>query len=101
MSKKAKPTTPTPAAVQAPDPAGHPQGQHIVVADRGFVYVGDITVDDRYCRIKRARNIRRFGTTQGLGQLRTGPTPQTVMDDCGEVIVPVKAVIHYIPCQGF
>ena len=37
-------------------PPQHPSGQHIVVLDRGFVYVGDITVDADYCRIANARN---------------------------------------------
>lgn len=81
--------------------AGHPAGPHIVVADRGFVYVGEIVVDDQYCRITKAKNIRRWGTTNGLGELRNGPTPNTVLDEVGELIVPVKAVIHYIPCKGF
>jgi hypothetical protein len=79
----------------------HPSGQHIVVVDRGFVYVGDIAVDDQYCTINNARNIRLWGTTKGLGELRNGPTPKTQLDECGTVIVPSKAIISYIKCQGF
>ena len=79
----------------------HPSGQHIVVLDRGFVYVGDITVDDHYCHITNARNLRAWGTTNGLGELRNGPLSGTKMDMVGEVIAPIKSVIHYIPCKGF
>lgn len=81
--------------------ANHPSGQHIVVLDRGFVYVGDITCDDHYCRIVHARNIRAWGTTQGLGELRDGPLPGTKLDTVDEVIAPMRAVIHFIPCKGF
>ena len=32
-----------------------------------------------------AKNIRRWGTTNGLGELRTGPTPNTIVDEYGDV----------------
>lgn len=76
----------------------HLSGDHIVVCDRGWVYVGDITVDADYCRIKDAYNIRRWGTTRGLGELVSGPTATTVLDPVGNVIIPARAVLHYIPC---
>lgn len=79
----------------------HPSGQHIVVLDRGFVYVGDVTMDDDYCTIRNARNIRVWGTKNGLGELRNGPLEGTKMDICGEVIAPAKSVIHFMPCKGF
>lgn len=89
-----KPTAPTTQIEQ-------PSGQHIVVLDRGFVYVGDITVDEEWVRIENARNIRVWGTTAGLGELRTGPTKSTKVDVCGEVLVPRRALISLIPCSGF
>lgn len=76
-------------------------GQHIAVLDRGFVYVGDAEINGDFLSIKKAKGIRRWGTTKGLGELRTGPTPQTVLDEVGEVIVPLRALIHLIPCKGF
>lgn len=79
----------------------HPTGQHIVVLDRGFVYVGEVTCTDAYVTIKDAKNIRIWGTTNGLGELRSGPLSGTKMDTVGEVIAPHKAVIHFIPCKGF
>lgn len=79
----------------------NPSGQHIVVLDRGFVYVGDITVDSEWVRIERARNIRVWGTSNGLGELRNGPLSDTKLDECGVVLAPRKALISLIPCKGF
>lgn len=74
-------------------------GTQIVVADRGFVYVGKVVVEGDYCLITNARNIRKWGTSNGLGELVGGPTKETVLDQVGEVIVPMKAVIHFIKCS--
>ena len=78
-----------------------PCGQHIVVAEAGFVYVGTLQWNAGWARITNAKNIRKFGTTNGLGQLRTGPTSETIIDECGTVFVSRKSVIHVIPCTGF
>jgi hypothetical protein len=74
-------------------------GNNIVVVDRGFVYVGSVTIEGDMCRIQNARNIRKWGTTKGLGELVNGPTVETVLDNYGEVLVPMKAVIHFITCK--
>jgi hypothetical protein len=58
----------------------------IIVADRGWVFVGACTDnEDGSVTIKNAKNIRRWGTTKGLGELATGPTKDTVADDYGTV----------------
>ena len=75
--------------------------QAIAVLDRGFVYVGRCSVADGTLRITQARNIRRWGTTNGLGELRNGPLKDTVLDDVGEIVAPERALIHLIPCTGF
>ena len=88
--------------MQSPTTAqGTPQGQHIVVLDRGFVYVGNITVEDEWVHINDAKNIRVWGTKNGLGELRNGPTNETKLDECGKVLAPRKALISLIPCKGF
>ena len=79
----------------------NPSGQHIVVLDRGFVYVGEITIDSEWVRIKHARNIRVWGTTHGLGELRNGPLSATKLDECGIVVAPRKSLILSMPCTGF
>ncbi len=70
----------------------------IVIADRGFVWVGTTTANSEYCRIENARNIRVWGTTEGLGELRDGPTDSTKLDAVGTVLVPMRAVIGFIKC---
>jgi hypothetical protein len=75
--------------------------QCIAVLDRGFVYVGDVEEQSDRIVIQRARNIRRWGTSAGLGELRNGPLPNTVLDQVGTVIAYRHAVIHLIPCEGF
>lgn len=76
-------------------------GQQIVVLDRGFVYVGNVTEHDEHIIIENARNIRKWGTSNGLGELRNGPLNATILDDCGTVQAPKKAVICYIKSTGF
>jgi len=76
-------------------------GQNIVVLDRGFVYVGTVKLNGDFVHITDAKNIRAWGTTKGLGELRNGPVSSTKLDEVGEVIAPLRAVIHFIPCTGF
>lgn len=73
-------------------------GQNIVILDAGFVYVADCTLADGFILMTNARCIRRWGTTKGLGELRSGPTKETVLDDAGEVCAPINRVIHIIKC---
>ena len=76
-------------------------GQHIAVLDRGFVYVGNVRREADFLIITNASNIRKWGTTKGLGQLVNGPLADTVIDIVGEVKIPFKALITLIPCSGF
>ena len=85
-----------PAAISAKD-----IGQHIVVLDRGFVYVGDVSELPDRITIRNAKNIRVWGTTKGLGELRDGPLNGTKIDAVGEVIAYRSAIIHLVPCKGF
>lgn len=70
----------------------------IVVLDRGFVFVGKVADDGDNIRVTNCRNVRRWGTTKGLGELRNGPTEDTVLDEVGEIIAPKRAVIYQIVC---
>jgi len=76
---------------------GRDLGKQIVVLDRGFVYVGDVTLNGEYVHLTNAQNIRRWGTTKGLGELLEGPLSNTVSDPVnGTIMVPARAVIHFI-----
>ena len=72
-------------------------GFAVVVLDRGFVYVGNVECDSEWCVITDAHNIRKWGTTKGLGELvQNGPTSDTVLDVVGTVRAPMRAVISVI-----
>jgi len=73
----------------------------IVILDRGFVYVGDVTIDADWVTILNARNVRRWGTSKGLGELaKTGPLKDSVIDPAGTVRAPLRALIGLIECEA-
>ena len=92
----------TPATEAGPDPEA-PAADHglcIAVVDQGWVYVGRVSSSAGLYTISGARNVRRWGTTEGLLQLaEEGPRPNTVLDGRGEVLVPEHAVIQLIRCK--
>lgn len=66
---------------------------NIVIAERGWVYVGITRRDGDQVVMEDCRNIRRWGTTKGLGELaQNGPTNDTVLDHYGTVRVHVLAI---------
>jgi hypothetical protein len=71
----------------------------IVVADRGYVYVGNVVDDGQFTTITNAKNIRYWGTTKGLGELVGGPLSGTKLDMFGTVKIPNKAVIFYLDVE--
>ncbi|MFT4095907.1 MAG: hypothetical protein QM651_02210 [Rhodoblastus sp.] len=74
--------------------------KQIVILDRGFVFVGDVAQDGDWLVISSARNVRRWGTTKGLGELAaSGPLPNTKLDPAGLVRAPLRAVIGTIDCE--
>lgn len=88
-------------APAAATPSSRDLGQNIVVLDRGFVYVGNVTEEGEYLRVTNAKNIRFWGTKKGLGELREGPLSETKLDEVGEILAPKRALIHLVPCKGF
>jgi hypothetical protein len=73
---------------------------HIVVLDRGFVVVGNVTHDGQYVIIDNCKNIRKWGTTRGLGQIASeGPTDKTVLDPQPRTRVHELQVVQLIECE--
>lgn len=73
---------------------------NIVIAERGWVYVGRTHRAGDQLVIEDCHNIRRWGTTKGLGELaQSGPTSSTVMDHYGVVRVHVLAVAGTVDCN--
>lgn len=80
------------------DKAGDPTPHRIIVADRGWVFVGATTVGaDGSLSISNAKCIRRWGTDDkrsGLGYLAlNGPTEKTKLDCSGTVRIPAHSVV--------
>ena len=71
-------------------------GEYIAVVDNGFVFHGDVTCDGDFYLISHAKNIRVWGTKNGLGELRSGKTPNTITDECGEILIPKSRLCHLI-----
>lgn len=66
----------------------------IVIADRGWVFVGEASRTGDTLHLRNASVIRRWGTTSGLGQLALhGPQKDTVLDPCGYVTIPLSSVV--------
>lgn len=73
----------------------------IVILDRGFVFVGDVAVEGDWLVIRNAKNVRRWGTSKGLGELaKEGPKPETKLDPAGTVRSPMRAVIGLLECEA-
>jgi len=71
----------------------------IIIADRGFVYIGNTEETDDYVRLTNASNIRTWGTTKGIGELVNGPLSGTKLDKVGSLRIPNRAVISIIDVE--
>ena len=75
--------------------------KQIIIAQRGWVFVGDVEQVGDSVTIKHASCIRRWGTTKGLGELAgNGPTKSTVLDSLGTVRLHALAVVASIDCEA-
>ena len=76
------------------------EGLYIVILERGFVYVGDVTISGNWLVISNAQNVRRWGTVQGLGELALkGPQSETKLDMGGTIKAPLSSLIGLIKCE--
>lgn len=82
---------------KTPDYSGSPV--RIVIAQRGWVFVGRWEEDGERVTLHNARVIRRWGTTKGLGELCAGPTSSTVLDPAGTVELHILGVVASLACD--
>lgn len=53
----------------------------ICVLQRGYILIGNLTIDGEMCTLTNAQCIRVWGTERGLGQIAAeGPTSKTKLD---------------------
>ena len=75
------------------------EGIFIFVLDRGFVVVGEAEPHPEkpfWWRMARSATIRRWGTSNGLAELKDGPLPSTILDPVVERLTPDRSVIDVI-----
>ena len=59
----------------------------IVILQRGWIMVGRFERNGSDCKLHNASVIRKWGTTNGLGEIaNSGPTKETVLDKCYGVV---------------
>lgn len=76
-------------------------GKQIVILQRGWVFVGDLTRVGNNCTLKNAAVIRIWGTTEGLGEIASGgPTENTILDQCPTVRFHYLTMVAQIECEG-
>ena len=74
--------------------------RQIIIAERGWVFVGMVAREADHVVIRDAAVVRRWGTTNGIGQLAEhGPQPNTVLDPCPTVHIFALAVVAQIECN--
>lgn len=71
-----------------------PTEWRIVIAQRGWVFVGRYEQDGDNVTLHQASVVRTWGTTKGLGELAlTGKTSKTVCDPAGTVRMHALGVV--------
>jgi hypothetical protein len=72
----------------------------IVIAQRGWVFVGKFSEEGESVVLNDAKIVRRWGTNKGLGQLaQEGKQPNTVLDEAGTVRVHKLATVAVLDCN--
>ena len=75
--------------------------KQIVVLQRGWVIVGDVSQNGDYLTIDNAAVVRVWGTTKGLGEIAiNGPTSKTKLDPCPTNTVHVLTTITRMDCKA-
>ena len=69
-------------------------------SERGWVAVGEYSQDGDVCRLDKAKIIRCWGTTKGIGELVDGPTPKTVLDPAGTLQFHALTVVARIAANA-
>jgi hypothetical protein len=72
----------------------------IVILQRGWVFVGRFVKKGEDCQLTNAFNIRRWGTSAGLGELAAkGPQSETKLDKVGTVSFHELTTVAMIDCD--
>ena len=71
--------------------------RHIVVLDRGWIFVGDLTIKDGVGTLTNCHNVRKW-TGGGFGGLTKGAkSSSAVLDSCAPIRFSEDAPIFVVP----
>ena len=74
-----------------------PTTKQIVVLQRGWIVVGDVSKTEAEVSINNCSIIRVWGTSKGLGEIAEGgPTDKTKLDSCPPVVVHPLSVVLFM-----
>tara|TARA_R110000822_G_scaffold261308_1_gene385966 strand:- start:10 stop:336 length:327 start_codon:yes stop_codon:yes gene_type:complete len=72
----------------------------IVVLNRGWIVVGNVSESGDKTVIQNAAVIRRWGTANGLGELAMkGKLPDTILDACPDITTDTSNVVFLMNCE--
>jgi len=72
----------------------------IVVLDRGWVVVGQVSIRGSEVIIEKGYVVRRWGTTNGLGEIaQGGPTQATKLESAPLIKTTLSAVVCRFGCE--
>ena len=72
----------------------------IAILQRGWVYIGRFSQEGSQCKLENAYNVRRWGTTEGLGQLAAeGKKEGTQLDKAGTVSFHELTAVALLDCN--
>ena len=71
----------------------------IVILQRGWVFVGRFKKTGSDCVLENAHCIRQWGTTKGIGELVSGPTSSTKLDNAGTVRFNELTIVALVDCE--
>lgn len=78
----------------------HYHPKHIIVVEAGWVFSGDVVEGNLpdTIAVENAAVIRKWGTTDGLGQLAYfGTTDETELDFCTAPAIPKSKILFILP----
>jgi len=77
-----------------------PSPVQIVVLNRGWIVIGNVKESVSKTIIQNAAVIRKWGTTEGLGELaEKGKLPDTILDKCPDITVDTANVVLIMNCN--
>ena len=72
----------------------------IEVVDRGWIFIGHTFNSKESTLIKNAYIIRKWGTSEGLGELCIkGKLEDTILDKCLDIEIPSESIIAFFDCD--